>query len=163
MNTCSHRGPGPLAPVRTTTVWAVVGDTAQETVLELFAAFAERDADAAAAVLHPDLEFWPQPTGELAGRREPYRGHDGFRRYLADVARVWEEFAVAPTDFRVAGAGVICFGHATGRPRGGAEERTPVIWVFRLRDGLVVYCRVARTAAEATRLASGPEEATGED
>ncbi len=129
---------------------------------ELCAAFAARDAEAAEAVLHPDLEFYAQPTGELARRREPYRGHAGFRRYLDDVERVWEEFSVAPSDFRVAGAGVICFGHATGRPRGAAEvRRVPVIWVFRLRDGLVVFCRVARTAAEATELAASPDLATG--
>ena len=139
----------------------MLGD-AQDTVLELFAAFAARDAEAAEAVLHPDLEFYPQPTGELAERREPYRGHAGFRRYLSDVERVWEEFSVAPSDFRVAGAGVICFGHATGRPRGMAEvRRVPVIWVFRLRDGLVVFCRVARTAAEASELAAVPDVAAG--
>jgi ketosteroid isomerase-like protein len=140
----------------------MLGDAAQETVLELFTAFAARDAPAAIAVLHPDVEFYPQPTGELAGRRQPYRGHDGFRRYLEDVDRVWDEFEVDPADFRVAGAGVICFGHATGRPRGSAERRrVPVIWVFRLREGLVVFCRVARTAAEATALASHPDVATG--
>lgn len=140
----------------------MLGDAAQDTVLELFRAFAARDPDAATAVLHPDLEFWAQPTGELAGRREPYRGHEGFRRYLADVDRVWEEFAVAPSDFRAAGPGVICFGHATGRPRGSAEElRVPVIWVFRLRQGRIVFCRVARTAAEATELASRPDATTG--
>ena len=140
----------------------MLGDAAQETVLALFAAFASRDAEAAEAVLHPDLEFYAQPTGELARRREPYRGHAGFRRYLADVERVWEEFSVEPSDFRAAGAGVICFGHATGRPRGEAESRrVPVIWVFRLRDGLVVFCRVARTASEASALAAVPDAATG--
>jgi ketosteroid isomerase-like protein len=139
----------------------MLGDAAQETVLALFAAFADRDAEAAEAVLHPALEFYPQPTGELAHRREPYRGHAGFRRYLADVERVWEEFSVEPTDVRAAGAGVICFGHATGRPRGEAElRRVPVIWVFRLRDGLVVFCRVARTASEASALAATPDAAT---
>ncbi len=139
----------------------MLGDAAQETVLALFAAFADRDADAAEAVLHPDLEFFPQPTGELARRSEPYRGHAGFRRYLADVEQVWAEFSVEPSDVRSAGAGVICFGHATGLPRGEAEvRRVPVIWVFRLRDGLVVFCRVARTASEATALAATPDAAT---
>jgi len=134
----------------------MLGDAAQRTVLELFAAFAARDVEAAEAVLHPDLEFWAQPTAELAQRREPYRGHEGFRRYLADVERVWEEFSVEPTDFRAAGTGVICFGHATGRPRGSDEvRRLPVIWVFRLRAGRVAFCRVARTAAEATLIAAG--------
>jgi hypothetical protein len=34
-----------------------------------------------------------------------------------------------------------------------------VIWVFRLRDGLIVFCRVARTAAEATQLARAADAA----
>ncbi len=140
----------------------MLGDAARETVLDLFAAFAARDAEAAERVLHPEVELWAQPTGELSGRREPYHGHEGFRRYLADVDRVWEEFEVEPADFRVAGAGVICFGHATGRPRGAAEaRRTPVIWVFRLRDGLITFCRVARTAAEATLMAAEPATGRG--
>ena len=94
----------------------MLGDAAQETVLALFAAFADRDADAAEAVLHPDLEFFPQPTGELARRSEPYRGHAGFRRYLADVERLWEEFTVEPSDVRSAGAGVSPRRHLTRRP-----------------------------------------------
>jgi ketosteroid isomerase-like protein len=137
----------------------MLGDAARQTVFDLFAAFAARDPQAADAVLHPDVELWAQPTGELAGRSEPYRGHEGFRDYLADVERVWASFEVSPDDVRVAGAGVICFGHAEGRPRGTAEvRRTPVIWVFRLRDARIVFCRVARTAAEATSLAAEPDE-----
>ena len=133
---------------------------AEQTVRALFAAFAARDHDAALALVHPKVEFWAQPTAELAGRDEPYRGRDEFRAYLADVDRVWEEFSVDPQDFRVAGAGVIAFGEAEGRPRGADEQdvqRLPVIWVFRLEDGLVAFCRVARTAAEATALATGTD------
>jgi len=124
---------------------------AEQTVRDLFAAFAARDAEAAIALLHPQVELWAQPTAEQTGRAERYRGHDGFRVYLRDVDRVWETFAVEQHDFRVAAGGVVCFGAAAGRPRGADHaQRLPVIWVFRLRDGLVAYCRVARTAAEAT-------------
>ncbi len=127
-----------------------------DVVQALFAAFAARDAEACLALLHPELEFWAQPTGERADRRDPYRGHDGFRAYLADVDRVWAEFTVEPGNFRAAAGGVICFGAAVGVPRaGGGPVRLPVIWVFRLREGLVVYCRVARTAAEARALTGG--------
>ena len=129
----------------------------EQTVRDLFAAFAARDADAAVALLHPDVEVWAQPTAELIRRSERYRGHGGFREYLADVDRVWEAFRVEPHDFRVAAGGVICFGVAEGRARGSETAwRLPVIWVFRLRDGLVAYCRVARTAAEATELVARP-------
>ncbi len=129
---------------------------AQETVLALFGAFAARDAEAAIAVAHPEIELWAQPTGEQIGRREPYRGHDGLREYFADVDRAWESFEVDPGDFRVAGGGVIAFGSAMGVAHGESEaRRVGVIWVFRLRDGLIAFCRAARTAEEATRLAAG--------
>jgi ketosteroid isomerase-like protein len=150
------------------TVSSVATPTADEhTVRALFAAFAERDVEAALEHAHPDLHFWAQPTADVLDREEPYRGHDGFRAYMDDVERAWETFTVEPTDFRVAAGGVICFGEAEGRPRGSdAVRRVPVIWVFRLRDGLVVFCRVARTAAEATELVAVPaarEEADGRD
>ena len=136
------------------------GEHALATVRRLFDAFAARDPDAALAVLHPDLELWAQPTAERLEREATYRGHDGFREYLADVDRVWEHFRVEPEDFRVAGGGVIAFGAAEGVARGSDTAlHLPVIWVFRLRDGLVVFCRVARTAAEATEMAAGGDDA----
>ena len=61
---------------------------AEQTVRALFAAFADRDVEAALALLHPDVELWAQPTAERVRRAEPYHGHDGFRAYLADVDRV---------------------------------------------------------------------------
>jgi ketosteroid isomerase-like protein len=129
---------------------------AEQTVRDLFTAFAARDLEGALALLHPEVELWAQPTAELTRRIERYRGRDGFREYLADVDRVWERFSVEQHDYRVAGGGVICFGAAEGRPRGAdTVRRLPVVWVFRLRDGLVAYCRVARTAAEATELVDG--------
>ena len=130
-------------------------EQAEQTVRDLFAAFNARDDEATVAFAHPDLEFWPQPTAEAIGRTEPYLGVDGFREYLADVDRAWEHFVIEPDDFRAAGNGVIVFGNAVARPRGGdVTQRLPAIWVFRLRDGLVVSCRIARTAAEATELAA---------
>ena len=137
-----------------TTFCEVATPSAEEqTVRDLFAAFAARDPEAAVALLHPEVELWAQPTAELTRRAERYRGHDGFRVYLRDVGRVWEEFRVERHDFRVAGGGVVCCGAAEGRARGSdVVTRLPVIWVFRLRDGLVAYCRVARTAAEASQL-----------
>ncbi|HEY8583250.1 MAG TPA: nuclear transport factor 2 family protein [Capillimicrobium sp.] len=131
-------------------------DAAERTVRDLFAAFAARDGAASVSVLHPEVEFWAQPTGELAAHPEPYRGHDGYRAYLADVERVWERLSVDPRDFRVAGSGVIAFGSIDGVARGGERlQGQPVIWVFRLRDGLIAYGRVAKSPAEARALAGG--------
>lgn len=120
-------------------------DAAERTVRSFFDAFAARDAARSALLIHPDLELWAEATAELTGRTEPYRGREGYGEYLADVERVWASLTADPTDIRVAGTGVVVFGSATGVPRGGGEPRTvPLSWVFRLRDGLVAYARVAR-------------------
>ena len=120
----------------------------------LFAAFAARDEAGMLALMHPEGELFAQPTAEQTGRREPYRGAEGFRAYLRDVDRVWERFAVDPGDLRVAGGGAMAFGWVEGTPRGGEPQvRVPCIWVIRERDGLIFSIKVARTAAEAQRLA----------
>ena len=111
--------------------------------------------DALLALLDPDVVLWAQPTAELADRSDSYMGHDGVRQYFADVERVWETFAVEPADWRVAGTGVICFGTASGVPREGEPTGDmPLFWVFQLRQGLITSVRVARTAADARRLAA---------
>ncbi len=123
------------------------------TVRELFAAFARRDASGVAALVHPECHFWPQGTAEALGRTEPYSGPDGVEAYFADAERAWDALVLEATDVRAAGNGVICFGVAIGRLQGEAEERrVPVIWVFRIRDGLVAYGRAVATAAEAREL-----------
>lgn len=125
-------------------------DDAPDAVRELFAAFARDDAEAAAPFIHPECSFWPQGTAEALGRTEPYRGRDGVTEYFADASAAWESLEVRPTDVRSVGTGVICFGVAIGRLRGQAEEqRIPVIWVFRLRGGQIVFGRAAASAAEA--------------
>jgi uncharacterized protein len=126
---------------------------AATTVRALFDAFARRDVDRALALVDPAVEFWPQGTAERTRRTEPYRGPDGLRRYFADVAAVWDELWVDPSDLRVAGAGVVAFGTAHGRA-GDEEMHRPVIWVFKLRGERLAYGRVVATAAEALAMAS---------
>ena len=103
---------------------------------EMFEAFVRRDLDAALALLHPKCEWRPAVTGRRAGRAEPYRGHAGVRRYFQDVDAVWDEFIVEPRDYRAVTGAVVIFGRVRGRI---GEERTdvPVMWMWRLRDGLV--------------------------
>jgi ketosteroid isomerase-like protein len=123
----------------------------------VFAAFARRDPAALDALIDPECRFWPQGTAEAVGRAEPYAGHAGMAAFFEDVARTWDVLEVEAPDVRVAGTGVVCFGAATGRLRGRPETtRVPVIWVFRLREGRVVYGRAVATAAEARALV-GPD------
>jgi len=122
-------------------------------VRELFAAFARDDVAGAAPLVHAECRFWPQGTAEAVGRTEPYVGPEGVAAFFADAARAWDTLEVRPADVRSAGTGVVCFGVAIGRLRGTAEEqRIPVIWVFRLRDGQLIFGRAAASAAEAREL-----------
>lgn len=132
--------------------------TDAEVVRELFAAFARRDADAAARWIAPDADFWAQGTGERVGRDGPYRGPDGLREYFADVERTWEELEIETGNLRTVPGAVVAFGTARG-VTGGRRVEAPVIWMFRLRDGVVFHGRATRTAQEAEDLAEHAQDA----
>src|SRR3954453_17097001 len=129
-----------------------------EIVRELFDAFGRRDTTAVLALCDPDIVFTP-PTGRLAGRSEPYRGHEGLRAYLADVARVWQELRSEPDEYVELDDRVLCTGrvYAWGVGRvidapagwvwrgGGRGIDAPAGWVWGVRDGLVVEGHVYET------------------
>ncbi len=80
----------------------------------------------------------PHPkTTELTGRHEPYRGHGELLAYADDVAAVWKTLTVTPKVFRPGAGTVIVFGHAD-TDSGAEQESNDVLWVWRLRDELVV-------------------------
>jgi ketosteroid isomerase-like protein len=128
-----------------------------EIVRELFDAFGRRDTAAVLALADPDIVFTP-PTGRLAGRPEPYRGHEGLRTYLADVARVWQELRSEPDEYVELDDRVLCTGRVYAWGVGRVID-APAGWVWRLRDGLVVEGSVyetRRAAYEAVGLAWPP-------
>lgn len=127
---------------------------AERLVRALFEAFARRDVAALEPLVHPKASFWPEGTATQARRTEPYRGLAGLREYFADVEQVWERLRVEPSELRLAGGGVVAFGTAIGRTRGGQDVEVPVIWVFQVREGRVGFARVVRTAAEALQVAA---------
>lgn len=119
-----------------------------ETVKAMYDAFNRRDVEGALAHVHPECEFRPAGTAALTGR-DLYRGHDGVREYFADIARVWPGgLQVAPRDFRAVAGSVVAFGGVEGETRqSGVEDE--VVWVWRLRDGLVFSGQVFSTSAAA--------------
>ena len=127
--------------------------TDEQVVAAIFDAFARRDLDAVLALFDPEAEIWPQGTAERVDRTKPYRGHDGLRRYLADVEEVWEDLQVEPGELRSVAGSVVAFGTARGTPRTGPPIEQPVIWTIRLRHGRVTRIQVVATAAEAERAA----------
>jgi ketosteroid isomerase-like protein len=118
-----------------------------EVVKATFAAFAARDLEAVLALSDPDIEF-SAVTGEHAGRTDPYRGHDGMRQYFRDVASVWEELHLTPREFRASGDLVLVTGKVSARSRNRTISGSTG-WLWRVRDGKVVYGRVYASAADA--------------
>ena len=110
-------------------------------VRAIYDAFERRDVEAALAFIAPDVEWLPAGTAELTGRTEPYRGHEGVREYFAEVQEAWDDLRLFADDIRVAGPGVVVFGHVEGRAR-GREFRTRALWTWRVENGLAVSMRV---------------------
>ena len=127
-----------------------------EVVKATFAAFAARDLETVLTLADPDIEF-TAVTGEHAGRTEPYRGHDGLRAYFRDVAAVWEELRLTPREFREVGRLILVTGKVSARSRSRTVSGSTG-WVWRVRDGKVVYVRVYASAADAIAAV----EATGD-
>ena len=125
-----------------------------DVVKEVYAAFAARDSERVVAVLDPDAVFIAV-TGGILGRTQPYRGHEGMREYFRDVARVWDELVLTPREFEEVGDQILVTGRVSARsPSRMISGSTG--WVWRVRDGLVVYARVYASAAEArTAVRSG--------
>jgi ketosteroid isomerase-like protein len=111
-------------------------------VQAVYAAFSARDLDRALESFDSACEVHLEGTGRVIGRTTPYVGHSGLRDYFADVAQVWDELELHADDFRVVPGSVIVMGSVSGR-RDGAEIRRRVVWTWRLREGRVVFLRVA--------------------
>jgi len=125
-----------------------VASTNVEIVQRIFAAFEHRDVEAVVERCAPDVVFEPV-TARVAAGGEPYRGHDGMRAYMADVARVWQELRPSPDEFREGEGGIVV---ATGRVYAWGAGRvidSPAGWLFRLHDGQIVYGRIFETTSGA--------------
>ena len=114
-----------------------------EIVRAVFDAFGRRDAAALIELCDPEIVFTP-PTQRLAGRDEPYRGHEGLRTYLADVSRVWQELRSEPDEYIELDDRVLCTGRVYAWGVGRVID-APAGWVWRLRDELVVEGHVYET------------------
>jgi diguanylate cyclase (GGDEF)-like protein/PAS domain S-box-containing protein len=116
-----------------------------------FAAFAARDLDAIAQLCLPDIVLRPHIMSKPSGRDIPsrardnaYRGLDGVRAYLEDVAENFDGLRLTPLVFRPGQHSVIVFGHADP-DAGTTAEPIDLLWVWQLRDGLVASAEAFQT------------------
>ena len=113
-----------------------------DVVRTIYAAFAVRDLEGALDFVDPKCEIHVETTARAAGREGPYIGHDGLRRYFADVEAVWNRLEIHADDFRVVPGAVVVMGHVEGQNTEGAFRRA-AIWTWRLQGGRAVQVRVA--------------------
>jgi ketosteroid isomerase-like protein len=121
-----------------------VGDVqpAVQVVEAIYDAFARRDLDGALTHMHEEIVFVPAGTASLLGRAEPYVGHDGVRRYFADVAEVWTDLTLRVDDIRAVKEGVVVFGSAVGRTDAGPYEHR-AMWTWKVQGGRATSMRVS--------------------
>ena len=113
-----------------------------EVVRGLYEAFERRDLDAMLAAFSDDAELHFEGTARLAGRSQPYRGHQGLREYLVDVERLWDELVLHATDYRAVPGSVIVMGYITGR-RQGLDVRRSSVWTRKVSGGRATSVKAA--------------------
>jgi ketosteroid isomerase-like protein len=122
-------------------------------VRRLYEAFEARDLDAMTALVAPDMEFFPQVTASMVNRTEPYRGHEGMRRYFEDAARVWRHLEIIPHEYRDLGERVLVLGRVYARGEGGYISDSPAAWLWRIERDLIAWGRVFTSRADALEAA----------
>ena len=135
------------------------GDTARavaqenvEIVKAVFAAWKERDREAALALIDPDVEI--DVLGWVALMGEPGRGLDALQRNVRSWLDAWQSLEFFPEHFIDAGEHVLVWLTLTAEGRGsGAPTRMRSAAVYTVREGRVVAIRGFETLAEAATAA----------
>jgi ketosteroid isomerase-like protein len=112
------------------------------------AAFNRGDIDGMLAPIHPQVEFEPL-RAVLDGT--VYEGHEGFRRWLGDMADDWEDFHLELLEIRDLGEDRVLV-EAVLRARArmsGVEIEGPAVWLCDLRDGMIARLRFYKDSGAA--------------
>lgn len=108
-----------------------------ETVRQAHDAFNRRDVERLVSLSDPDC-VWLPFRAQLEG--SSYRGHEGVRRFVADMDDDWEAFRIEPLGFRETGDQVVAIGRVTGRGSGsGVDIDFQGGFVFGVRDGRITH------------------------
>jgi ketosteroid isomerase-like protein len=115
--------------------------SAEELVRRAYKAFSERDLEELLELSDPRIEIHTV-TGMVAGRNEPYRGHDGLKEYLTDVAELWDEIELMPVNFHeLSDSRLVVFGRVRAR-RELAVIDAPNAWLWEMGEGRIRSVRV---------------------
>jgi ketosteroid isomerase-like protein len=121
-------------------------------VREAFERWNSGDHEIDYETLDPELELY----GALASTSGvPYRGHAGFRQWLADIDDQFERWEIWVDEMReLDGDRVLGFGGVRMSGRGsGIELDQPFAWLFTFRAGKLLRYQAFRDRDEALRAA----------
>jgi ketosteroid isomerase-like protein len=107
-------------------------------VERLYQCFNRREEAGIVELCDDSMEFFPVVTAEAVGREAPYRGRAGLHDYLDDVAQVWEELLITPSEVEGHGDRLLVRGRAYARSRDLGIRDVPVAWIWEVRNGLFV-------------------------
>jgi ketosteroid isomerase-like protein len=127
-----------------------VDDRSQQLVERLFDAFNRRDAATIVDLCDDRMEFFAV-TAEEAGRTNPYVGKEGLSSYLEDVARIWEELLITPTEVEQQGDSLIVRGRVYLRSRALGIRDMPAAWIWDLHEGRFIRGRAFADPEDAVR------------
>jgi ketosteroid isomerase-like protein len=120
-----------------------------ETIRRLWAALDEGGMEAVLPFLDPEVVYEDEVLPDHVG--ESYRGPEGLSRAWSRWTEPWEAFETELKWARDAGDDeVVSFHHVRARGKGsGVEMEFDYAYVWRLRDGKIVYNKSFADAAEA--------------
>jgi len=113
-------------------------DEPEKLVERLFDAFNRRDSEEITELCDDQMGFFPVVTAEAVGREAPYIGPDGLHEYLDDVAKVWEELVVTPSELDRHEGTLLVRGRVYARSRELGIRDVPVAWIWEVREGRFV-------------------------
>ena len=136
-------------------------DPQMKLVERLFDAFNCRDAEEIVAVCDETMEFFPVVTAEAVGRDVPYVGPAGLHEYLTDVAQVWEELQITPSELERRGETLLIRGRVYARSRDLGIRDLPIAWIWEVRENRFVRGEVFPDPEQAvTRFSSAVAESS---
>jgi ketosteroid isomerase-like protein len=99
------------------------------------AALNRRDLSALLEIADQDVEY-ASYLASVSGGEGAYRGHDGIRQFLCDLAEAWDWFKVGVDELRDIGEYVLMVGRLQARGRtSGLEVEKDLAWILDFRDG----------------------------
>lgn len=113
----------------------------EQIIRRLFEAFSQRRLEDILPLLTEDVVFQPM-TAQVTQAGSPYVGHEGMRRYAADVEAQWDELTLFPTQIKAAGQAAVALGVVSGRGRTGSFQDVPATWMFKFRGERVATIQI---------------------